>query len=255
MSQVLSLAEQLKNLVQLQELDLKIDAIKKSQNSLPSNLKTLDDSLTKLRTAHSTKKNQIEEIQKTKRQTQAALEINQDRLSRANSKLEAVHNAQEFQAANKEIDQLKKLNSSLEDQNKKSDTELEEAQKEFSLLEEQIENSQKERDAQFAIVTGQDHQFNNDVTILKSERMEFSSKVEPGILAQYNRIRNARGGLGVVPAVGGRCKGCNMVVPPQLYNEVQKGTTLHSCPSCNRILFVAPAPAPEAPQELQKSTG
>lgn len=253
MSQGLSLAEQLKNLVQLQELDLKIDAIKKNQNSLPSNLKALDDSLTKLRATYEVKKGQIEEIQKTKRQTQAALEINQDRLTRAHSKLEAVHNAQEFQAANKEIEQLKKLNLSLEEQNKKSDGELEGAQKEFSLLEEQIQNSQKERDTQFAIVTGQDHQFNNDVALLKSERMEFLSKVEPRILAQYTRIRNARGGLGVVPAVGGRCKGCNMVVPPQLYNEVQRGTMLHSCPSCNRILFVAPAP--EAPPELQKSTG
>lgn len=238
MNQPLPLVEQLRSLEHLQELDLKIDALKKNQNSLPASLKTLDDSLNKVKFTLETKKNQVIELEKVQRQAQAALELNQDRLSRSNSKLEAVHNSQEFQAATKEIEQLKKLNITLEEQGKKSKTDLANTSQDVGLLTEQVQKLQKERDDQASVLLGQDSQFKTDIASLVAERAQFTSKVEARILSQYDRIRAARGGLGIVPAVGGRCKGCNMMVPPQLYNEVQKGTTLHSCPSCNRLLFL-----------------
>ena len=67
--------------------------------------------------------------------------------------------------------------------------------------------------------------------------MEFTQGVEVRLLNQYERIRGARAGLGITAAVGGRCRACNMMVPPQLFNELQRGSALHSCPSCNRILY------------------
>jgi uncharacterized protein len=242
-SQALPLIEQLKNLEHLQELDLKIDSLKKDQNSLPSSLRQMDDSLNKLRVSLDSKKNQASEIEKVQRQTLAALDLNKDRLARSNTKLEAVHNSQEFQAANKEIEQLKKLNVSLEEQLKKANSELEITQKDVIGLEAQFNQLKQERDAQATVLSGQDSQYQVDISALVGERSKYTVHVESRILSQYDRIRGARGGLGIVPAVGGRCKGCNMMVPPQLYNEVQKGSALHSCPSCHRLLFVS------APQE------
>ena len=238
MNQPLPLVEQLKNLVHLQELDLKIDSLKKDKTSLPAGLKAIDDSLAKLRTTIETKKNQLNEIEKVSRQTQAALDLNQDRLSRSSTKMDAVQNSQEFQAASKEIDQLKKLNITLEEQSKKSKTETDAIRTEVSGLEEKLQKNQQERDAQFKVLSGQVNQVTADIDTLLSQRAQYSAHVESRILAQYDRVRAARNGLGIVPAVAGRCKGCNMIVPPQLYNEIHRGTTLHSCPSCHRILFV-----------------
>ena len=238
MSQPLPLIEQLKNLEQLQEIDLKIDSLKKNQSSLPGALKLLNDSLSKLKTQWDAKKNQLSEIEKTHRQTQAALQLNNDRLSRSNQKLEGVHNSQEFQAATKEIEQLKKLNLTLDEQNKKSGTEIEAMTKEIDSLGEKVQAAQKDLDQQSQVLNGQDHQFKTDITALTAQRTQYSVNVESRILSQYDRVRGARNGLGIVPAVGGRCKGCNMMLPPQLFNEVQRGSQLHSCPSCHRLLFV-----------------
>ena len=80
--------------------------------------------------------------------------------------------------------------------------------------------------------------YKTDIDSLLAERAQFCSQVDQKILVQYDRVRGARGGIGIVPAVAGRCKGCNMMVPAQLYNEVQRALTLHSCPSCHRLLFV-----------------
>lgn len=250
MSQPLPLVEQLKNLEQLQEIDLKIDSLKKNQSSLPGALKLLDDTLKKLKTQLDAKKAQIAETEKAHRQTLAALELNRDRLSRSNTKLEGVHNSQEFQAANKEIEQLKKLNATLEEQSKKSTLDQETLAKDATLLGEKVDAAQKELDAQTQVLSGQDHQFKADIGALSSERHQFSSLVENRILAQYDRVRVARNGLGIVPAVGGRCKGCNMMLPPQQFNEVQRGTQLHSCPSCHRLLYVPNSTTAQTDQAL-----
>ena len=44
-------------------------------------------------------------------------------------------------------------------------------------------------------------------------------------------------GLAVVPVVNGVCKGCHMAIPPQLYNIIQRGLSMETCPSCNRIIY------------------
>lgn len=249
MTQMLPLGEQLKNLERLQEVDLQIDNLKKNQNSLPAVLKTLDESLGKLHTEGEAKKNALGEIEKVQKQTRAALDLNRDRLARSNTRIESVQNSQEFQAINKEIDQLKKLNGSLEEQLKKSDFEAEGIRKEVGEISTKVEGLQSERATQAAQVSGQTNKLESEISTLSSQRAQFSSSVEARILNQYNRIRSARGGLGVVPAVNGRCKGCNMMVPPQLYNELRKAIELHTCPSCHRILFAPQEQATPAASE------
>jgi predicted nucleic acid-binding Zn-ribbon protein len=99
-TQPLPLSGQLKALECLQEIDLKIDSLKKNRGGMPAQLKALEEGVLKLKMSVDAKKKAIEDIEKSQRQTQAAQELNRDRLTRANSKLEAVGNSQEFQAAN-----------------------------------------------------------------------------------------------------------------------------------------------------------
>ena len=222
----------------MQVLFLKIDLLKKNKDSLPTALKTLDDSIAKLKLQVTTKTNAVTEMEKVQRQSQAALDINKDRLTRSSLRLEGVQNTQEFQAINKEIDQLKKLNGNLEEQAKKILGEIEVIQKEISELNTNLETLIAQRTEKEVAVNGQSSKAEGEISTLSSERIKFTPGVDPKTLAVYNRVRGARGGLGIVPAIGGRCKGCNMMVPPQLFNEVQKFTQVHSCPSCHRLLFV-----------------
>lgn len=238
MSQPRPLAEQLKVLENLQELDLKIDSLKKNKSSIPAALKTLDEQVNKSQHQVNAKKHALEEIEKIQRQTRAAMDLNKDRLTRSSSRLEGVQNSNEFQAANKELEQLRKLSATLDEQAKKADADSEAVKKELETLTASFEKTKGERDAQAATLSGQDGQLDGQIASLHSERAQFTSQIEAKILAQYDRVRGARAGMGIAPAVAGRCQACNMMVPPQLYNELHKGHILHSCPSCHRILFV-----------------
>lgn len=256
MTQPYPLREQLKALEHLQELDLKIENLKKRKAALPAALKSLDDSFRKIRTTVETRKSALGEIEKVQKQTQAALELNKDRLARANSKLETVQNSQEFQAANKEIDQLKKLNTTLEEQLKKSKLDTDSGNKDLETLGAELEKVKAELDAQTATVNTQVGELDGEISNLLQERGKYTPTIERRILSQYDRVRGARAGVGFVPAIGGRCSGCNMMVPPQLFNEVQKATAVHSCPSCHRILFVPASgqPSQGAPQATSSAS-
>ncbi|MGK5089938.1 C4-type zinc ribbon domain-containing protein [Bdellovibrionota bacterium FG-2] len=238
MANPLALREQLKALESLQELDIRIDRIKKDRGALPGVLKSLDDSLAKVQTSLTVKKAVLGELEKTQRQTQGALDMNRERVIRSNTKLEAVANSTEYQAVNKEIEQLKKLETTLGEQTTKTQAEMAVVEKDVANLTAQFEKIKQERDAQAAVVTGQATQLESQIAELMTERAQHVSKVERPLLSQYERIRTGRAGIGISPAIGGRCKACNIMLPPQLFNEIQKGLAMHSCPSCLRILFV-----------------
>lgn len=243
MSQQLPLSQQLRALEQLQELDLKIDQLKKNKSVLPVTLKNLEATLQKSRTIADAKKEAWDELEKTQRQTRAALDLARDRMARSNGRLEAVRNSQEYQAVSKEIDQLKKMSASLEEQVKKGDHESDLIRKEQEKLSAEAEKIQSERDVQAALLSSEGGKLEDEIGNLVSQRQQFTSQVDSRTLAMYERVRPARNGIGIAPASGGRCQGCHMVVPPQLYNEVCKGVAVHSCPSCHRILFVPAAQA------------
>lgn len=231
------LKEQLLALAQTQEVDLKIDRLNAQKAALPAQLQTLDQSLAQHKKSMDLKAKEMEELEKTQRQTHAALELNQDRMERASKKLENVHNSQEFQAASKEIEQLKKLNVTLEAQQAKVLQGVEAIKKAVGEFTAQMEKIQSERDGKSSELAGEEGKLNTDLNALLAERKTFSNGVETSLLNRYDRVRGARAGIGIAAAAGGRCTACNMVVPPQMFNELQRGTELHSCPNCSRILY------------------
>ena len=63
-------------------------------------------------------------------------------------------------------------------------------------------------------------------------------EIDPKILSQYERILSNRDGLAIVAVKGDSCKGCNMLVPPQVVNLIKMYERIVTCEICNRILYV-----------------
>ena len=65
---------------------------------------------------------------------------------------------------------------------------------------------------------------------------------------RYDQVRARRMGMGLSPVAAGSCTGCNIRLPPQLYNILQRCDSIEECPSCKRIIFWDQILAtPEAP--------
>jgi uncharacterized protein len=75
---------------------------------------------------------------------------------------------------------------------------------------------------------------------VRSRRDGLAASLDGALLKQYEQVRRARRGLGLVPVAGGqRCGGCNVRLPIIVMQKVRKGDAITRCPSCGRILWDA----------------
>ena len=91
-------------------------------------------------------------------------------------------------------------------------------------------------------ITGLDSAIAADAAL----RGETAKTLPPAMVKRYERLREQRRGIAVVEARDGSCLGCNMSIPPQLYNNLFRGDELITCPHCHRILVLRQAAAQEA---------
>ena len=246
----MTLRETLLKLEAVQELDLQIGVLQKKKNEMPARLASYDSQISLLTTQLEQKKKISEEIEKNLRQNQGALELNEERMKRSQTKAEAIKTNQEFQAVQKEIEALKKNTGVLQENVTKLKSELEVAQKSVEDIQTQISAIEATRASESEKIGGESKEFDTELGRLSGLRAQAVVGIDVRHLSQYDRVRSGRvGGVGIVPAVSGNCKGCNMRIPPQIYNELKRGNELHFCPSCRRILLYKEA------ADTQKSSG
>lgn len=75
------------------------------------------------------------------------------------------------------------------------------------------------------------------ISQLQAERASVAEKVDKDLLVRYDKIRESREGLAFVPVRNGSCSGCFIRLPPEVINEVMKGTGIVTCENCARILY------------------
>lgn len=71
---------------------------------------------------------------------------------------------------------------------------------------------------------------------LQHEREKVLVQISKPDIRFYERIRQAKDGIAVVPVRRNACGGCFKRVPPQILQELRKNTHLMTCEHCGRIL-------------------
>ena len=77
-----------------------------------------------------------------------------------------------------------------------------------------------------------------DLAVVRTERKELAGQLPGPILADYDRILRARGGLALVPVTKPNfCGACRMTITPQRLQELRAQASLIPCESCGRYLY------------------
>lgn len=233
-----ALKKRLQLLEELQVIDSAIDDKKAEQAGHQSGITELEQGVSTLRSALSLEQGRLTEIEREKGELEAALQGEQENIKRSETNMKEIRTNKEFQAVGREIAAARKQVSELEEQILQKTAQQEELQSaiearsaELASLEESAGSGCKERQDSIAVL-----QVAIDAAVTSREAIV--KELPSSVVRRYSQLRDQRRGQALAEARDGSCMGCNMQLPPQLYNTLFKGDELHYCPHCQRILIL-----------------
>ncbi|MBI5741378.1 MAG: hypothetical protein HZA16_11770 [Nitrospirae bacterium] len=229
--------EQLKLLIELQEIDTVILSIADKIESLPGRLeqyrapfKEADNALQKIKT-------QFEALSKSRKNKESEAEELQEKINKLKTKSKEIKTNKEYEAFLKEIEGFEKVKFKLEDEILSMMESLEALTKELKKEELKVGKAQEELKQQEKAVEDEKIKFHAEMETNKVRRKEFVAKIEGDLYEQYMNLLKRSGGAAVVQTSNEICLGCNRNIPPQQYNDIKKNENIFTCYYCKRFLY------------------
>jgi len=231
------LEAQIGNLTEIQKLDNQISEVLSHKEVYPKKIRELSTILSDMSEKIEELKASISESEKERKRLQDQINVDNERIERVDAKLPQIKTNKEYQALIKEIDNMRKEISICEDRTLVLLEEEEGLQLELKAKVEELESKESDIKTQISGYESEMGKFDEKINKFEFEKDKLTKHVDKKHLLNYERIKERRDGVAIVPAVGGVCQGCFMNLPPQLFNLIQRSDDIHTCPNCNRILF------------------
>lgn len=230
--------KKLEMLEQLQEIDIQIDVLKKAQSGLHDELNAIEQGLDVAREELAGLNAQVAQLTEEKQELETSLATEQDNIQRSETNMKEIKTNKEFQAVGREIATARKMTAELEEQLLQKVAKVEELSAEIAaksaLLAELEQNSSQRQDEKRSEVSALQQDIDTDT----ARRETISRELPASLMKRYTNLREQRRGQAVAFARDGYCLGCNMNLPPQLYNTLYRADELISCPHCQRVLIL-----------------
>ena len=173
---------------------------------------------------------------KSLRAKEKDLEVVAAKRGKADAHLWEVKTNKEYSAVLVEIEDIKQEKARTEEEilalmetQERLTAEIREAEARLKAREEQGRQDEASVRQQLSAVEA-------ELAGVRDERATLAREVPAGILADYERLLKARGGLAIVPVMTGVCGGCRVTIRPQALQEL-RNATLMRCESCGRYIY------------------
>jgi len=224
--------------VKLQNINIETGKLKAYLRDVPVQIQNLDQKLEQFTRKVETDTEFIAELNKKYRIYESDIQLNLGKIAKSQEKLRSVKTNKEYQSSLKEIEDIKAINSKIEDemlefleQIETAEHSLIESKQQSSRLVEEIGREKK------AVLQAVEHS-KKDLTALGSDRDAVAAELDAELLDIFKRQLMKQGdGIAIVEVKNAICQGCHMNIPPQMYNELHRGNSLNYCPSCERVIY------------------
>lgn len=248
------MSSELGKLIELQKTDTNIRKLKKAVESAEQRRASIEQEFER----HASS---IREIQGRRDAAQAGradlekqIAENKTYLTRADRNLKGSQNQKEYETAMRETDALQKQISALETQVLERMSETEEVERVLAERSDEINSLETNRSAALADFDKELAANRKEFEAETAKRHEVFITLPPQMASVYNRLaQRSRDGIAVAEVVGGSCSACFMKLRPQMQVELKTSDRIMTCESCTRILYIAPAAAPESIAASQDS--
>ena len=229
--------QDIETLVRLQEAETEIVRLQSVLEKVKKEKKKLAVKLSDFQTALDKNKDALQTVHNACKDMENEIRVVDERIIKSNENLRMVKTNKEYQVLLREVDDNKKRKDALEtellehlDEKEKIEALVNETTTQYLQLKEQIEAEQ----AKIEEKSTNDKQDLEDFLLQKED---IGKSLDAFLMNRFSKISKMNSGQAVVEVRNEVCMGCFMNIPPQLFIEVQRATSLISCPQCSRILY------------------
>jgi len=232
------LDQKLQTLISLQAIDSRIAALEADAARLPKEIAAIHAGIEEAKQQVEQAKARLDAARKDQRAKEKDLEVVQGKRSKTEARLYEVKTNKEYSAVLIEIEDIKQEKGRMEEEV----LVLMEAQERLTgdIREAEARFKQRETEGRGQEATAKEllRVVETDLAAVRTERKELAGQLPGPILADYDRILRARGGLALVPVTKPNfCGACRMTITPQRLQELRAQASLIPCESCGRYLY------------------
>jgi predicted nucleic acid-binding Zn-ribbon protein len=227
----------LRNLIALQDLELKITGLQKQVADIPDLIQSFDKELQRIREGCEGLVARSKELVNHRRTLEGKVDLSRSKLSRLKDQLMAVKTNKEYTVMLHEIQLAEEQIRSEEDKILEIMEEMENKEKDANGAEQEMKKKSAELQESIRITNDSAPLLEADLEKMRQEKILMESQIGADLLSRYRRIADARKGIALAEAKDELCGACHVRIRPQMYAELLRTDNIHSCDSCSRILF------------------
>jgi predicted nucleic acid-binding Zn-ribbon protein len=237
----------LRQLIELQELDLEIQRISDRLARIPTERDQVENEFKQYAAEFLGLKSKHEQILKDRKQLEAELADVQEHHEKYKQDLMRVTNQKQYETALREIDATKKHAGTLETEILRQMEEVEKLEAELKERAPDAERKRAEVDENLASLDRERDEAAQKLDALSDERQRAAQGMSAQAMSTYDRMARSRRGQALSEVSSeGVCLACRMKVRPKVFSDVRKGDQLITCEHCGRILYYRAEPSQSA---------
>jgi predicted nucleic acid-binding Zn-ribbon protein len=230
-------------LEQLQEIDLQVDVMKTAQNNLQTDMNGIARALDDAREGLASLQTRAAQLDKDKIELETSHAAELVNIQRSETNMKEIKTNKEYQAVGREIAAARKQVAELEDQVLQKITQFDELNNEIAAVQATLAELEQNTEQRRSEKQGEIDKVQHTIDADNLRRQVITKELPANVIKRYDSLRAQRRGQAVAVARDGYCLGCNMQLPPQLYNSLFKCEELITCPHCQRMLILKHQPA------------
>ena len=230
----------LEALIDLQEVDSKIQKLEQSKGDFPQKVKALSLQVENLEQNLENKRLQNKSLKSDHIKIDSDLVLLQVKLKKYQTQLYQVKTNKEYDAVTLEIENAKEAIDQLELDTLEIDEVISSSENEAKTLEQEVEEKKKELTETNSILNELLVKTHEEEELLIEQRNTILTQLSKPVIGTYERIRNGRGGSALALLKDGACSKCSSRIPPQRGLEIRMMNKLYFCEVCGRILVWSP---------------
>lgn len=229
--------KQIEQLVILQRLDEEIIGLNQELANAPRELEELEKRHASVQERKTQALEKVDMLKDQKKRLEQEIEEDGLRIKKSKNKLMMASNTREYHAMMREMDNMEKLNRLREEENATLTEELARQDELLAGIDAEAKTVDDELAEKRAGLDARIKDAQKQLDGLMKQRAQAGEIIPPPILSRYEFIRSRLQNPVIVSVNKGVCSGCYIVIPPQTYNDLQKGQQIHSCPNCQRLIY------------------